>query len=558
MRPAPAVPPSPVGRATSPPNRAPRSSAADGRSQEVPLAPAELEDSCALDRSGEEAVYHGTDPSRQLLAYSPFRVVKYPCPRAPGSRAMLVEAGRIEMIQEGRLVRRVALPRSEVPIPFERIVRAVADPAWIDEVEPGVFEVATAIVQEAGTSMVFAAPDVRLIRLLDRPDVFLGGRGAIARFEGVTVTSWDAEQGGPDEDLSDGRAFVLYDQGGRLDVVDSQMSYLGSDRSGGAYGVSWRQDGITGEVINSTFDHNLFGVFTYEAADMVFRRNVFRDNLSYGFDPHDYSTGLVVEDNEAYGNGNHGFIVSRYVVDSVMRNNRSYGNKGSGIVLDFESNRNRVEDNLVEDNAGDGVVVLGSGDNVVMHNVIRNNRVGVRVNNLASVGNSIVSNHIEGNRIGVQAYGGSSDVEIVDNTILDSAETGVILDAPHTVLRGGEVRGAARGADVRTTALLSGVQISEVDHGVTIASTGIAQLDQVEIDARLQSLRVERDGLVTGVDSSTLFPRPSELASSEKDARLPFVGVTAVLVAVMLELVRWKRERRDLPCPVPAEVWNRA
>lgn len=521
------------------------------------VAPAALEDQCSLDRNGEEAVYHGTDPTRQLAAYSPFRVVKYPCPRAPESRAMVVDQGRIEMIQEGRLVRRVSLPLSSQPIPFERLARAVGDRAWINEVEPGVFEVATAIVQEAGTSVLFNAPAVRLIRLLDRPDVFLGGRGATARFEGVTVTSWSAQHGGPDMELSDGRPFVLYDLGGRLDIINSQMSYLGSDRSGGAYGVSWRQDGITGSAIDSTFDNNLFGVFTYEAADIVFRGNVFRDNLSYGFDPHDYSSRLVIEDNEAYGNGNHGFIVSRYVVDSVFRNNHSHDNGGSGIVLDFESNRNRVEANLVEDNAGDGIVVLGSGDNVVVDNEIRRNRVGVRLNNLASTGNTVSSNRMEGNRIGVQAYGGASDVEIIDNTILNSIETGMILDAPRTVVRHDEVLGAARGMDIRTTAQLSGVRIEQVERGVTVASTGIARLEEVEIHASLQALRVDPGGLVT-IESSRLFPEPSDLASAESDPWLPLIGVGAVLVAVMLELVRWKRERRDLPSPIPAEVWNRA
>ncbi|MBW3573531.1 MAG: right-handed parallel beta-helix repeat-containing protein [Actinobacteria bacterium] len=558
VRPAPetAVRRSPVRRTASAPPVVAQAPAVTPPAPEFP-APIVPEDTCALDRGGEEAAYHGTDPTRQLAAYSPFRVVKYPCPRAPESRAMVVAPGRIEMIQEGRLVRRLALPASAGPIPFERLARVVNDPAWIDEVEPGVFEVATAIVQEAGTSMVFAAPGVRLVRLLDRPDVFLGGRGATARFEGVSVTSWNTERGGPDEELSDGRPFVLYDLGGRLDIVDSEMSYLGSDRSGGAYGVSWRQDGITGSAINSDFHHNLFGVFTYDAADIVFRGNLFRDNLAYGFDPHDYSTRLVIEDNEAYGNGNHGFIVSRFVVDSVFRNNHAHDNDGSGIVLDFESNRNRVENNLVEDNAGDGIVVLGSADNVVVDNVIRRNRVGVRVNNLASSGNTISANRMEGNHTGLQAYGGASDLQITGNTIVDSIETGMKLDAPRSVVRGDEIRGAARGIDIRTTAQLWGVRISEVERGVTVASTGIARLEQVDVNASLQALRVDPGGLVT-VDNSTLVPAPADPVARRQDPWLPLVGVSAILVAVLLELVRWKRERRDLPSPIPAEVWNRA
>ncbi|HSH58325.1 MAG TPA: right-handed parallel beta-helix repeat-containing protein, partial [Acidimicrobiales bacterium] len=261
--------------------------------------------------------------------------------------------------------------------------------------------------------------------------------------------------------------------------------------------------------------------------------------------------------NEAYGNGNHGFIVSRYVVDSVFRNNHSHDNGGSGIVLDFESNRNRVEANLVEDNAGDGIVVLGSGDNVVIGNDIRRNRVGVRLNNLASTGNTVSGNRMEANRIGVQAYGGASDVEIIDNTILNSVETGMILDAPRTVVRHDEIRGAPQGVDIRTTTRLSAVQISGVELGVTVANTGIARLEEVEVEASVDGLRVDRGGRVS-ITGSHLFPEPTDLASSEPDTWLPLIGVGAVLVAVMLELLRWRRERRDLPSPIPAEVWNRA
>jgi hypothetical protein len=51
--------------------------------------------------------------------------------------------------------------------------------------------------------------------LIDRQGVFFGGKGATARFDGVTVTSWDPEHAGPDEEPDDGRPFVLYQEGSR-------------------------------------------------------------------------------------------------------------------------------------------------------------------------------------------------------------------------------------------------------------------------------------------------------------------------------------------------------
>lgn len=511
-------------------------------------------DTCTVERT--DVASGGLDGRDRLEAFSPFRFVNYPCPRSPEVRTLQIDTDGIKLTRGGQLVRRIAFASGGGAVSFEAIADAVSDPEWIDEVEPGVFELSAAFVQDVGTTLSVAAPGVTALRLLDREGVFLGGQGANARFEGVLVTSWDSERGAPDENPEDGRPFVLYQDRSRLDIVDSEMSYLGSDR-GSAYGVTWRLGSSTGEVLRSTFAHNFFGVYTYEAADLVFRGNVFRDNLLYGFDPHDATSGLVVEDNEAHGNGSHGFIVSRFVVDSLFRGNHSHDNAGNGIVMDYRSDRNRIESNLVVNNDKDGIVLLGSGDNVVVDNVVRGNRVGVRVNNLDSVGNTISTNRIEGNRIGLQAYGGASDLDIIDNTIVDSADTAMILDAPRTVVRYDEVRGAVRGVDIRTTTEMSGVKISDVDQGVMVASTGIAQLERVEINARLQSLRVEPGGMAD-VESSRLFPRPSDLASSKKDAWLPYIGVSAVLVAIMLELVRWKRERRDHPCPVPTGVWNRA
>ncbi|MDQ3304482.1 MAG: right-handed parallel beta-helix repeat-containing protein [Actinomycetota bacterium] len=498
----------------------------------------------------------GTSERERFEEFSPFRVTKYPCPREPEVRSLFVEPGAIELTQGGQLARRIDFPSSALgPIPFEAIVEAVADPAWIAEVEPGVFELPAAFVQGPGTTVTITAPRVTSLRLIDRQGVFFGGKGATARFDGVTITSWDPDRAAPDEEPDDGRPFVLYQEGSRLDIVNSEMSYLGSDR-GSAYGVAWRLGGSTGEVLDSTFAHNFFGVYTYEARDIVFRGNVFRDNILYGFDPHDATTGLVVEDNEAYGNGSHGFIVSRYVVDSVLRRNRSHDNLGNGIVMDFASDRNLIEANVVEDNAKDGIVLLGSADNVVVDNVIRGNRVGVRVNNLESGRNEVRGNMLEGNQIGVQAYGGASDLLIIDNTINQSTETAMVLEAPRTEVRGGSIDGAARGVDIRTATSVTGLRVAHVDQGVVVASTGIARLVELDVNARIQSLRVEPGGMVE-VEGSRLFPLSDEVPPAE-GGWLPLAGVAAVTTGLTLEIVRWRRERRDLPSPAPDHIWNRA
>lgn len=534
-----------------------------GPSGAQPVLPVGPDERCAVEGPAREGLYNGTNPDRQPKAYNPFRVTRYPCARPAESRVVVMRTDGLELIEGGQFLR--FIPLAGGAMAFEQIAQAIDDPAWMAEVEPGVFEVGAAVVQTPGTTVLVAAPAVRTLRLLDLPDLFLGGQGAVARFEGVAVTSWDRQRGGPDENLDDGRPFVLYEEGGRLDVVGSSMSYLGSDRSGGAYGVSWRQGGITGEILDSTFDHNFFGVYTFEAADMVFRGNVFRDNLLYGFDPHDDTTGLVVEDNQAYGNGSHGFIISRHVIDSSIRNNYAHHNRGSGFVVDFESVRNLVEDNLSEDNTGDGIVLLGSGDNVVADNVVRRNRVGIRVHHLGSQGNEIRDNLLEANGDGLQAYGGASDLTITGNRVLDTTGTAMLLDAPRSAVRGGEIQGAARGLAIHTATRISDLQVSGVQEGVVVTPTGIAELTGVGVRASQNALRVDGEGLVE-VHDSNLVPSPagevlsdgSDGSDGSDDLWLPLIGIGAVTLAVLLEVLRWVRERRDLPSPAPAEVWNRA
>lgn len=526
--------------------------------QEV-LAPTPA-DQCAIERveeSSEDAIGTGMSDREGFEKFSPFRVVKHPCPRPGDLRALLVMPGALELTEGGRLARRIPFPSSaRGAVPFEDIAEAIADPSWIAEVQPGVFELSAAFVQDPGTFVSISAPQVSTLRLLDRPGVFFGGRGATARFDGVTVTSWDPVRDAPDEEPADGRPFVLYQEASRLDIVDSEMSYLGSDR-GSAYGVAWRLGGSTGEVLDSTFAHNFFGVYTFEAVDIVFRGNVFRDNILYGFDPHDFTTGLVVEDNEAYGNGSHGFIVSRSVTDSVLRGNHSHHNAGNGIMMDASSDRNRIEANVVESNAKDGIVLSGSAESIVVDNVIRGNRVGIRVNGVESTGNRIERNLIEGHEIGLQAYGGADEMVAVDNVVLDSSAIGMALEAPRSQVRGGEIRRAPRGVGVRTATNLSGVVISDVDEGVVVAETGIADLDRLEVTARKESVRLEPGGLVE-IRGSTMSPTPFDPVSGNDNGWLPFAGVGAIVTAVLLELVRWRRERHDDATPAPAQVLNRA
>lgn len=502
-------------------------------------------------------LYTGSDPNRNLRKYQPFRIVEYPAIVGDRMLGLRLTPTAIELVQGGQLVRTVPFDGAR-EVRFEEVAQAVNDPAWIAEVSPGVFGLRAAFVQAPGTQVVFAEPGTQEIRLATDPSgVFIGGQGpdTRARFEGVKVTSWDLSARRPSQDTSFLRPFVLYESGARLDIIRSEMAYLGSDYVG-SYGVSWRLGGTTGEVTDSVFHHCFFGVYSYEAKDLVFRRNVFRDNLYYGLDPHDATTGMIVEANEAYGNGSHGFIFSKFVTDGVLRGNHSHDNGANGIVLDAHSDRNVVAGNRVENNRGDGIVLLGSSRNLVEDNVVAGNRIGVRANK-ESADNIVRRNRIDGNTIGVHAYGGASRLNALDNEVEDSAQAGVILEAPGSALRGGSVAGGDNAIEIRTKAAVSGVEVRRARDGVVVRPGAAADLTRIDVRVRRVGVRVEPGGSAALSGSRVEAPTPtrgtvhigsgSRVGKPARPRPLPWLalaGLVAVCSAIVLEMLAHARDRR--------------
>jgi parallel beta-helix repeat protein len=504
-----------------------------------------------------DELYKGTDVNRQLLPYSPFRLIEYPCNNiSTNIRVLLLYRDAIIQLQGGQIVGITEFDASET-VSFRSVADAVNDPAWIAEVSGGVFQVDTAIVQLEGTSMTVAAPDVKELRITTRPHTFLGGRGATMLIDGVRITSWDPDRGGPDLDPSDGRAFILYERGSQLDIHNSEITYLGSDRSG-AYGTSWRTGGTTGSAINSVFTHNWFGVYSFEAQGIVFRGNTFAENDLYGLDPHDYSSNLTVEQNVVYGNGSHGLIFSRGVVDSVMRDNHVYDNGGNGIVLDLGSNRNVIENNVVENNKKDGVVLIGSGQSTISHNTIRGNRTGIRMNDPGARDVDVVSNLVEGNRTGIHIYKGAGDVRFTSNSVRSTAGTAVIAEGSAT-MHGLEVVDARTGIDARSAVDLEDVSVADVQVGLLARDRGVIEVRGSRVQASEVGVRL-LPGTTASQSDDVVIDAPDALkaTSSEVNWRhvLPYIGVGAILAAIVLEIVRGSRTRGEWARLAPAGVTN--
>jgi len=258
----------------------------------------------------------------------------------------------------------------------------------------------------------------------------------------TTITSYDPTTQGPDHNPADDRSFIRVLKSSRMDIINSQISYLGTGlrqpnkqlplaKDGGTYGISWRipddmlgVDITTGWVEGSTFYKNHFGSYTFGASGMVWRNNHFLDNDVYGLDPHDDSNNALIEGNIFERNGKHGFIISKRCNYNIIRNNVSFGNGLHGFMLHQDSTYNAIENNLAYDNA-DNYVIFASSFNIIRNNKSYNaRRSHIRINESSS-NNFIINNTLYGGSKGIFIYGMSNNIYVKGNII---EQVGVILE----------------------------------------------------------------------------------------------------------------------------------
>ena len=285
---------------------------------------------------------------------------------------------------------------------------------------------------------------------------------------GIKISSWDPAKNGFDTDINNGRSYLLAKYNARMDITNADLSYLGS-ADGESYGVAWRDINsteqpdllltrVTGNVLNSVFSNDYYGIYTFQAQNMVFRGNKFHHNIGYGFDPHDFSHHFTVEDNESFENGNHGFIISRGCNNFTFRRNISHDNhytigtedrKAHGFILDPGSPNSRFpqaasHDNLLDNNQaygndGYGLRVVGSINNTFTNNTFTNNLQGMTFEQ-ASTGNKIDKNTITGSGLyGIYLFGASDQTTITNNTITKSGKHGIYIKTGKNTITGNTV-----------------------------------------------------------------------------------------------------------------------
>jgi parallel beta-helix repeat protein len=347
--------------------------------------------------------------------------------------------------------------------------------------------------------------------------VYLRTDDGTITIDGVKLYSWDPALQTFDTDIANGRSYVLAKYTAQLNINQAELSYLGSG-DGESYGVSWRDTNdpahpsilrtrVTGQVTNSFFHHNYYGIYTFQASTMVFRNNTFAYNIRYGFDPHDYSHHFLVEGNQAFSNGSHGFIISRGCHHFEFRGNTSHDNTdpdpvklAHGFMLDpgspdsldpqAPSTQNLLEQNEAYGNEGYGLRVLGSTSNTIQDNRFQHNLNGITVE-AGSTGNILTGNTLADNQAnGIFIRGGANQTTVTNNTVLENGTIGIYIKSNDNTVQENSVRNNQRAGVLLLPETDTATAIADLTAPAQHARTGMLDRDLVGI--------IVAEGVITG------------------------------------------------------------
>lgn len=360
----------------------------------------------------------------------------------------------------------------------------------------------------------------------------------------AALTSYDPVLSGPDQQITDGRAYVV-SYGGRMQldhVAASSLGFLLGETSGVAW-MSRQGRSPTGGARESSFTNNYFGAYASGADGLLISGSSFLDNAVYGFDPHTGTKNTVIENSQAAGNGRHGFIFSADCHNNLIRNTRSYLNGGSGFVIDDgnddaeaplrPSDRNTLEGVTATNNRASGIVIEGGTGNAVKRSELSGNEVGVWVKNGAQQTRVDASSVNASTQVGFRLDAGTATTTIASSSVQDST-TGVWIDgASETVLQNVIIDNSSRSA-----ISLTGDPASSTFTDVTITGTGKAT---VTTTAGASPELIGVDTSSWRSTDSVSVPATSYTALLKA---LPWVLIVAIPAALWIPF-RWRWRRRQ-------------
>ena len=188
---------------------------------------------------------------------------------------------------------------------------------------------------------------------------------------------------------------------------------------------------LDGNRANNTATVNAFFVgaapgSTLEVTDVMVNRVEARNFNGYGFDPHERTVRLTIENSVAHHNALDGFVAD-FQTDGVFRNNQSYSNDRHGFNIVTSTSNFLLDNNNAYNNGGTGITIQRGSDpayawtnhvTVQGGEVYGNGSVGIElklVDDIQVLGVNIHDNQKEGIKVS-----GGTDVTIRNNNIHDN------------------------------------------------------------------------------------------------------------------------------------------
>lgn len=211
-----------------------------------------------------------------------------------------------------------------------------------------------------------------------------------------------------------------------------------------------------------------------------------KDCTAYGFNPHEITTNVVIEDCVAHGNGLDGFVADG-VVDGTYRNNLSYDNDRHGFNIQNASQNITLENNEAHSNGSAGLTIQ-RGD------ILRDGATTIDwVTNVDVIGGKYYGNAKEGILIKL-----SDDVTVDGAQVYGNQRQGIRIEgATDTIVQNSTVFNNAQEADNTYDEIQIRTNLDDKVTGLTYHSTNTQILNNIiysngAVNARY-GIREEKD-----------------------------------------------------------------
>jgi parallel beta-helix repeat protein len=261
-----------------------------------------------------------------------------------------------------------------------------------------------------------------------------------ANINGVKITSWNLIENDVIEQNNNGsipRPYIkTYKEAGAIDILNSEIGYLGYDSSR-RQGISY-YGGNGSTLTNNTIHDMWYGFYSQYIGFVNISNNYFYNNFRYGIDPHTGSHDFIIanntvynsnigaicsldcyrilfEGNKMYDNKKIGIMFSRSISDSVAKNNYIYSSN-TGIAVS-ESNNNELYNNIIEKSNNSVKIHQGSSNNHIHSNTFKDSTNGINLADMNTTNNLFENNNLTHMIYAVRVTSANTNNSLVSNEI---------------------------------------------------------------------------------------------------------------------------------------------